>query len=218
MNEMGLIDKSILEAIADAIRNKNGGSEEMTPSEMAALIEALKTIPNLQNKTITPAKASQTVTADSGYDGLGTVTVSGDADLIASNILSGKNIFGVAGSLVKGATVKTGSFALTGNNSSKSITHGLGTTPNFAVLIKTDTTQTSSSNNYQTIMAVSRDTKNSAMNAATGFHTGNGRIYGAMTQAITWDSSQVTFDANMSGSGYGTPYLYGTYKYLIAVL
>ena len=53
------------------------------------------TIPTIAARTITPGKTNQTVNAGN-YLG-GNITIAGDADLIAANIKSGKNIFGVAG-------------------------------------------------------------------------------------------------------------------------
>lgn len=53
--------------------------------------------PVLQAKVVTPSASSQKVSPDNGYDGLSEVTISGDADLVAGNIKSGVNIFGVIG-------------------------------------------------------------------------------------------------------------------------
>lgn len=63
--------------IASAIRNKNGLSTLYKPSEMAEAINALVvggTI-TLQDKTVNPSEETQTITHDSGYMGLGEVTV-----------------------------------------------------------------------------------------------------------------------------------------------
>ena len=49
-------------------------------------------------KTVTPGTSSQTAVASGRYT-TGTITVSGDANLVASNIRSGVSIFGVNGSL-----------------------------------------------------------------------------------------------------------------------
>ena len=57
---------------------------------------------NNQDKPVTPTTSTQTITADEGYTGLGTVTVNPvtsaiDANIVPSNIKSGVTILGVTG-------------------------------------------------------------------------------------------------------------------------
>ena len=57
-------------------------------------------------QTVTPGTSNKTLNA--GYYS-GNITVAGDADLVAANIVSGKNIFGVAGTAIKAPNVTAGS-------------------------------------------------------------------------------------------------------------
>lgn len=65
-------------------------------------MSSITVTPNLQTKSVTPSTSTQTITPSSGYCGLGTVSVSGDSNLISSNIKNGISIFGVSGSIAAG--------------------------------------------------------------------------------------------------------------------
>ena len=70
------------------IINMNGAKAPETPSSV------------LQEKTVTPETLPTVIGPDAGYDGLSQVTVNPDAQLIPTNIRSGKTIFGVTGAFV----------------------------------------------------------------------------------------------------------------------
>lgn len=99
---------STIVGVLNAIAAKYEGADDATlnPDAIAnitAVIDNIKTEPVLQNKTVTPTTSQQTVTADEGKDGLGTVTVNAvtaaiDENIAAANIKSGVTILGVTGS------------------------------------------------------------------------------------------------------------------------
>ena len=64
------------------------------------------TTPTMNGQTITPKASQQTVSCSGKYMN-GNIVIQGDADLVASNIIIGKNIFGINGS-ARSLKTKTG--------------------------------------------------------------------------------------------------------------
>lgn len=126
MADKVICNKSDLVNIANSVRTKLGVTNPYYVSDLSGAIDSISTgsTPTLQEKTVTPSTSVQSITADNGYDGLSKVTVNGDADLIANNIKSGTNIFGVTGTYVDSTPIEISTDAgmeavLTSNNVGK---------------------------------------------------------------------------------------------------
>lgn len=96
--------------VANAITGKGiSTSKDATFQTMATNISAIETKPTLQAKTVALSTSSQTIKADSGYDGLSQVTVpavSGNA--VAGDVLSGKTFASASGVNQSGTMVNNG--------------------------------------------------------------------------------------------------------------
>lgn len=127
--------------IASAIRNKNGLSTLYKPSEMAEAINALVvggTI-TLQDKTVNPSEETQTITHDTGYMGLGEVTVTPiltETKTVTENgnvyPSTGKYLTRVTVSVPQGGEINNQNKSVTPTESQQSVTYddgytGLGT-------------------------------------------------------------------------------------------
>lgn len=78
--------------ISDTLDTNGGTIRTITTSTTPTMLQ--------QKININPSTAAVTVTPDNGYDGMTSVQINGDEDLVAGNIKSGVNIFGVTGTYV----------------------------------------------------------------------------------------------------------------------
>lgn len=98
-----MITESYLEDIADAIREKKGGSDTYTPGEMAEAISSIDSgsTPIINSLSVTPSESQQTFNA-SNVDGYKPVTVSAIPDDYVGTAIPGRESLDL---IVSGATV-----------------------------------------------------------------------------------------------------------------
>lgn len=88
---------AILANANTAITGKDGTAAADLNGIPAAIAAIPKSEPQLQARTVTPTGKTFTVSPASGYDGLSSVTVAGDSNLTAENIVKDVTIYGVTG-------------------------------------------------------------------------------------------------------------------------
>ena len=96
-----LIQDTTLVGIANKVRQKTGSNESIICADIESKIDSILTptdgsISSQAAKTITPGINNQIAVAPGVYT-TGAITVSGDINLVASNIIAGKSIFGISG-------------------------------------------------------------------------------------------------------------------------
>lgn len=125
-------------AIKTAIEGKGVTVSSSTKLDgYADLIDDIQTTPSLQNKTVNPTTSQQSVTADSGYDGLGTVTVSAiqTETKTATPTTSSQDVTPTSGKYLTKVTVSAVTSAIDSNIAAGNIKSGvtiLGVTGSYS--------------------------------------------------------------------------------------
>ena len=127
----------------------------VTPSSGKYLTKVTVNVPssiNNQNKTVTPSESQQSITADSGYSGLGTVTVNAiDSEYVGSDVprksssdltASGATVTAPAGYYAQAASKSVASGSATGPSSLSGSSATVSTGTNTITLTKTGVTTT----------------------------------------------------------------------------
>ena len=152
--------------------------------DYADLIDAINTTPSLQDKTVTPSTSQQTISKDTGYYGLGTVTVSAvtssiDANISAGNIKSGTTILGVTGSYTGATATVASTTATVGSSNASSLAFTVSGNPKaFAVQLSL-----SSSGSYLTNSSTSTYLVSSVIGDGTNVYTTACRYNSSGTRA-----------------------------------
>lgn len=175
--------KSDYEDVADAIRTKGGTSADLIWPD--GFITAVQNIPtggvNNQNKTVSPSESQQAITADTGYTGLGTVTVNAISSTYVGSGISRKSStdLTVSGDMI---TVPAGYYA---SQASKSV----------ASMTLPTSTAASATSGYTSKATVSRSTSDQYINIPVGYNAA-----GAYYKISAVANGSVTAPSTISGT------------------
>lgn len=224
-----LVTDTELTNVANAIRTKAGLSVTLEfPSEFVSAIANIPTGGTLQSKTVSPSTSQQTVSPDSGYDGLSSVTVnampSGSATTPATTItanptisVSASGVITASVSKTQGVTPSVSAGYVASGTSGTIIVNGSNTnqltTKSAQTYTPTTTDQTIASGQYltgaQTIkgdanLLAENIKKDVVLFGVTGtLESGGGGATNVVTGTFTGETTGVkTIDVGYTGNGY----------------
>ena len=144
--------------IANAIRTKNGATAKYTPAQMPDAIEAIA--PKLQNKSATPSETAQTISPDSSYEGLSSVSVGAISNTYVGSGITRRSSTNLT---ANGATV-TAPAGYYAEAASKSVATATQATPTVTI---NKTTGVVTGSATQTAGYVAAGTKSGTLNLTT---------------------------------------------------
>lgn len=154
-----------------------------------------------ETNEITPGTTDQTIPALSLL--LNTLTVKGDADLVASNIREGTTIFNIIGTMPEGVTgIDYGTVVPADDESTITVNHSLGNTPRYVFLVKRDSfdaperskMDSPATNRYSSLYADRDDLSHAEY------------VYKVYNSEASRTTTSITFRTSLACFGQGTVY------------